>query len=289
VVDAAAATSTFAIARTRSAVSIGVLGLLTCGAFALLAGGFAFSDVPPAIRAGSLAFAAAMLVLGTWIGRRALGPWTRGEVRAQGDLLRIEHPDTFAEPLTVHRSAIRLAVVDAEGAGRLGDQAAVAPERDLGWTQLPYLTSHDDAAPNVALLFERPVPVPRVRHTRLHGPMPGEALAGLRLRLDDPEAFERRMAAWGRLREPGEADAAHADDLLGSWQGDTPRGERRPLWLARLARNGWLMVPAILVLPWLMPVPVVIGGILLYHRRASGAAMMAATAVAFWIALGPMR
>ena len=299
--EASAHPATFRIARTRVSVLVGLLGLLACLAFAFLAFLLAVlpfvdpasADVPYLVRLAALLFALAIAWLGVWILRYSLGRWTRGQVDVGPGRLTIHHADTFRAPLQVPRSAIRLALVDVHGAGLLGDHQQVARgsyDERLPWAQLPFVSSHQDLElPNVGLLFHEPVPAPPVRHPRLHGPLQGEALAGLRLRVEDVEGLERRLTAWGCVREPPEADATHADRLLGRWEERSPANARRPLWLDRLARTGWLMVPASLMVPWVLPVSVAAALILISRRRWAGWAMLPASAAAAYLAFGIMR
>jgi hypothetical protein len=289
--------ATFAIARSRESVLVGGIGLLACLAFAfllLLLAVLPFldpasADVPYAVRAASLVAAGAITWLGIWILRYSLGRWTRGQVKVEADRLVIEHEDTFKQPLEVPRAAVRLAVVDARGAGRLGDSEQILPEgvdERLRWTHLPFISSHADLeVPNVALLFEKPVAAPAIRHQRLHGPLEGEALAGIKLRVEDPAALELSLAAWGCLREPRDADVKHVDRLLGQWDGREPPNARRPLWLDRLAKGGWLMAPASLVFPWLLGLAVPAALVLISHRRWAGWALLLACAGAGYLAV----
>jgi hypothetical protein len=293
-VEASSALSVFPIPRSRTSVVVGVLGLLACGGFAFLLallGILPFfdaeeADVPVAARVVALAFSAGIAWLGVWILRYSMGS-TRGEVRVEGDRLVIEHTDTFKAPLVVPREAVRVAQVDASGDGGVGEDARIAKHGDqtLRWAALPFVSSHEGLeAPNVGLLFQHPIEVPEVRHARLHGPLPGEALAGVRLRVKDPAAFADALSAWRCVRDPNQADAAHADRLLGDWHSHKPQGARRPLWLNRVAKNCWLMVPASLILPWLIVLSAAGALLLIYNRRHTGWLLLLANAASFAVA-----
>ncbi|HEX2232763.1 MAG TPA: hypothetical protein VHG69_05315 [Thermoleophilaceae bacterium] len=278
----------FSIPRTRTSVVVGVLGLVACLLFALLFGLVGLVpffdrseiDAPLVARLIAIAGAAGVAWLGLWILRYSLRS-TRGQVRVEEDRLVVEHPDTFKAPLVVPREAIRVAIVDTRGTGRVADDAPIAEqgEYELGWTALPLVASHEGDTPNVGVIFRDPLPAPAVKHARLHGPLPGEALAGIRLRVGDPAGFERSLQAWRCVREPSMADAAHADILLGDWQEDKPPA-RRALWLNQLARNGWLMAAGIVVFPWLGVLTAAFGLMLAYRRRRSGWLLLLATAAA---------
>jgi hypothetical protein len=182
----------FAIPRSRMSVVVGALGLIACLGFAFLIGLFGilpffepeFAHVSHPARFAALAVAAAIGSLGIWILRRSVGA-SRGEVRVDGDNLVIEHPDTFKAPLAVPREAIRVAVVDKQGEGRLGEEERISKigDEQLGWAALPFLSSHESLdAPNVGLLFREPVAGPAVRHVgqprSVVGPTPAMARPG---------------------------------------------------------------------------------------------------------------
>jgi hypothetical protein len=298
-VNPSTAATNLTISQSRSATVVGAAGLLACLGFALLLLGAAAMPWfdPESEGAAPLRVAFALIGLGAawmgvWIFRYSRGEWTRGQVIIDGDAIRIEHPDSFKQPLVVPRRSIRVGVVDRSGRA-LDDHAPMSPDDEpkIGWGQLPFIASHEGLQrPNVGLLFDEPVPAPEVNHQRLHGPLQGEALAGLRVRVDEPERFRHFLADWGSLRRPAAADVARVEALLGSWSGPSPPGARRPLWLKRLGRQGWLMVPVSLIVPWVLPIPLVAGLILIKSRRyAAGAVLLAATVVAAYVAFGVMR
>ncbi len=87
-------------------------------------------------------------------------------------------------------------------------------ERGHG-SAVPALVRDERDEPNVALLFEPPVAVPRLRGRRAHGPLAGEQLAGLLLRVDDPAAAEEALDRLGVLRPLTAPDAYALAEGLG--------------------------------------------------------------------------
>jgi hypothetical protein len=140
----------------------------------------------------------------------------RAHVGWSGDRLTITHP-LLRAPFTVRAADLRLLATSNDDAAR---RFPVTPETssdhfgDEGsgwlWTQalgspLPTLGVRPDP-PNVALLFEHPLPSPPMRHDYPFGPLKGEAMAGLLLRVDDVAVVERleRMTA-SRTSSTGDA------------------------------------------------------------------------------------
>jgi hypothetical protein len=139
-----------------------------------------------------------------------------------------EHP-LLREPFTVRAADLRvLATCGDDGApGRF--PIAADPSWELygqgqsGWlwtkawgSPLPILGVAPDP-PNVALLFEHPVPSPRMRQQLLFGPLKGEAMAGLLFQVEDVRALDELAAAWGLRASVTDEDAEAA---LALWRGD---------------------------------------------------------------------
>jgi hypothetical protein len=71
--------------------------------------------------------------------------------------------------------------------------------------QLP-LYSLQNETPNALILLARPVAGPRVRRETLHGPLNGELLRGLALRVGDTDLAARSLQGAGLMRTLTVAD-----------------------------------------------------------------------------------
>jgi hypothetical protein len=224
-----------------------------------------------------------------WNSRRAAG----GTLIIDAGGLIAHDPAILREPLRVTRASLRAAVVerDDRAGRRFRVHAASGPfwggERD-GWlwergrgSAVPALLRGERDEPNVALIFESPVPAPRLRGRRSDGPLAGERLAGLLLRVDDPAAAEAALAPLGVLRPLTVPDALALADGLG-WvqEGPAPPQSRRALAIRSTQRTGWLLLAGGTLFP-LCAFLAAVAGLTLWQgdRRRSGAALMVAGAV----------
>jgi hypothetical protein len=128
----------------------------------------------------------------------------------------------------------------------------------------------------VALIFDTPIPAPRVRRSPAHGIYRGEPVAGVLLAAGDAGA-----AAWAL--GPGRAlmweDGTHIDELL-----DVPRG-RNELALRRRVRVGWGFVAIGVVAPVLAAVGALLGVGVARRARVHGIAMAVTGVTVFGVRL----
>jgi hypothetical protein len=237
-------------------------------------------------------FGAVGLGLLVWLGWRV---WSRrgrrGELTIDGGGLVAHFPALLHEPLRIPRASLRAAVVepDDRAARRFRVHAASGPywggERD-GWlwdrhggSAVPALLREERDEPNVALIFEPPVPAPRTRGRRDHGPLAGEGMAGLLLRVGDPAAAEAALDRLGVLRPLTVPDALALADGLG-WGEEAAPDSRRSLLKRRTERLGWLLLAGGAVFP-VCGLLAAYSGFTLWRveKRRSGALLMAAGAI----------
>lgn len=228
-----------------------------------------------------------------WLGWRIwlTGRRTGGTLTIDAGGLVAHDPAILREPLRIPRASLRAAVVerDDRAAERFRVHADSGPftggARD-GWlwerghgSAVPALVREERDEPNVALLLEPPVAVPRLRGHRAHGPLAGERLAGLLLRVEDPAAAEEALDRLGVLRPLTAPDAYALAEGLG-WGDQEPAGSRRALLARSTQRTGWLMLAGGVVFP-LCGFLAAVAGLTLWQggRRRSGAALMVAGAV----------
>jgi hypothetical protein len=146
--------------------------------------------------------------------------------------------------------------------------------------------------PALALLFDRPVPAPRLRRRRGGGVLPGERLAGLLLVLREPEEARRALYEWSLVRPLTMPDLFVVDELLGEAGDDPTTGGRRALQRRGLIRLGWGLVVTGIVAPLLAPLALLPAWILWRdgeRRRAllgSALAVVAVAAVRFSVYVG---
>jgi hypothetical protein len=224
-----------------------------------------------------------------WLTRRR----SHGTLRIDADGVVAHDAAMLREPLRIPRANLRAAAVERDD--RVGSRFRVhsnsgpfwGSERD-GWlwergrgSAVPALMRGERDEPNVALILEPPVPAPRLRGRRAHGPLAGEQMAGLLLRVDDPAAAEAALAELGVLRPLTVPDALALADGLG-WvdEGPAPTGSRRALAIRSTQRTGWLMLAGGVVFP-LCGFLAAVAGLTLWQggRRRSGASLMVAGAV----------
>jgi hypothetical protein len=188
------------------------------------------------------------------------------------DALTVEYPELLREPLVVSRSNLRVVAADETRARRFQVFAPFGDADGFLWAygraELPVIAA---GPPNAALIFESPVPAPRVRRSPAHGVHRGERVAGVLLSAADAGA-----AAWALA--PGRAlmweDATHVDELL-----DAPSG-RNELALRRRVRWGWALVAIGVLAPVLAAGGALAGLTVVARSRAQGVALaMAGTAV----------
>jgi hypothetical protein len=237
-------------------------------------------------------FGAIGLGLLAWLGWRV---WptrrrTHGTLTIDADGVLAHDPAMLREPLHIPRASLRAAVVERDDAPRRfrvhADSGPFTSGARDGWlwergrgSAVPALMRGERDEPNVALILEPPVVAPRLRGRRSHGPLAGERLAGLLLRVDDPAAAEVALERLGVLRPLTAPDAYALADGLG-WGEDEPEGSRRALLARRTQRTGWLLLAGGALFP-LCGFLAAVAGLTLWHgdRRRSGAVLMVAGAV----------
>jgi hypothetical protein len=240
-------------------------------------------------------FGAPGLALLAWLGWRVWLSRVRptGSLTIDGDGLVASDPRILREPLRIPRASLRAAAVErddraarrfrvhaASGPFWAGDRDGFLWERGRG-SALPALMREERDEPNVVLILEPPVRVPRLRGRRSHGPLTGERLAGLLLRVEDPAAAEAALARLGILRPLTVPDALALADGLGWGEAEVaPPDSRRALLVRRIQRTGWLLAAGGLVFP-LCGVFAAVAGLTLWRggRRASGGALVGAGAL----------
>ena len=279
--------------RDRLALAFaGLLAIATAGVCLAVAVGSESAD-------DRTLFGAPALALLTWVGWRVWISRVRptGRLTIDDDGLVASDPRILREPLRIPRASLRAAAVerDDRAARRFRVHAASGPfwgggrdgylwQRGRG-SALPALVREERDEPNVALILQPPVRVPSLRGRGSHGPLAGERLAGLLLRVEDPAAAEAALAGLGVLRPLTVPDAlALADGLGWGERAAPPPDSRRALLVRRTQRTGWLLAAGGLVFP-LCGFLAAVAGLTLWRsgRRASGGALVAAGAVVFAI------
>lgn len=128
---------------------------------------------------------------------------TGGLIAIHEDRISIAHPGVVRSAIEIPRGQLRATFFADQQGGQI--PAFVA--------DLPYL-GIDRQQPNLALIFDPKVPLPRLRRKTTHGPRKGEALAGLLVRVDDPAAARESLAMAHLLREPKDLDLTRLEDEL---------------------------------------------------------------------------
>jgi hypothetical protein len=277
--------------RRRDIATLALVGLLAVATALVCLTVAAESEAPDdrqmfgAVGAGLLAW----LGWRVWLTRRR----THGTLRIGADGVLADDPAMLREPIHIPLASLRAAVVerDDRAGHRFRVHANSGPfvgsDRD-GWlwergrgSAVPALMRGERDEPNVALVLAPPVPAPRLRGRRGHGPLAGERLAGLLLRVDDPAAAEAALAQLGVLRPLTVPDALALAGGLG-WveEGPAPAGSRRALAIRSTQRTGWLLLAGGVVFP-LCGFLAAVAGLTLWQgdRRRSGAALMLAGTV----------
>jgi hypothetical protein len=113
-------------------------------------------------------------------------------VTLTSDLLSVEYPVLFKEPLQVSIGVIRSATFDP---GKENHRRS----------SLPMLSAMKQQ-PNAVILFDPPVAAPSLRREVAHGPLKGEALSGLQLEFADPRSAEAAFSYLGVVRQLTDAD-----------------------------------------------------------------------------------
>lgn len=166
------------------------------------------------------------------VGLFAFGRWGRKRVcRAVNfdtklvvhhESIVIRHP-MLAAPLRVPRDNVRLVAGDPDASASSRHSLPVfstTGESRLTWLWqrhsgglIPML-GPPGRAPNLVLLFNRPVDFPtRARSAGRHAPRPSLAEAGVLLRVNDPTALAQAFADCEDFRAPVGDDLAHAREL----------------------------------------------------------------------------
>jgi len=275
--------------RRRDVVALVLVGLLAVATALICLTVAAESEAPD----DREMFGAVGVGLLAWLGWRV---WltrerTHGTVSIGADGLVAHDPAMLREPLHIPRASLRAAVVERDDRAprRFRVHADSGPftsgARD-GWlwergrgSAVPALMRGERDEPNVALILEPAVAVPPLRGRRSHGPLAGERLAGLLLRVDDPAGAEEALARLGVLRPLTAPDAYALADALG-WGENEAAGSRRALLARRTQRTGWLLLAGGALFP-LCGFLAAVAGLTLWQgdRRRSGAALMVAGAV----------
>jgi hypothetical protein len=237
----------------------------------------------------------------------------------QGNL-EVDYPALFRSPLTIRPDQIRKAIVDdgrrwgensetfrfpvydlhADGTGtRELVNALWRPSDRRGRGSSSSLTPVVDASPtripNLALIFEAPVPVPELREAKDHTPMKGEALAGLLFHVEDPAEARAMLSQLTELGDADMDDAEHLDRNLGfrfpagggEDQAEPDDHARLPLLRRRAIRQAWGGLAFGVIVPVFALWPVAIGvGLLRGDRdRTLGAFFAVAGATVFAVRL----
>lgn len=239
--------------------------------FAWTAGGFiAFFSVAVVVgaagvepmhgdaRAAMLAIAVLVLLPALWASRRWVALRRPARLLVTGEALTVHFPNVLRDPLTVPRGSVRAASLDESRDLRFRVHATSGPyygSDDDVWlwgngSPLPVLTATGHP-PNLALLFDPPVPVPRLTREAFDGPLRGERLAGLLLAVGDARVAERALDAVVPLRPLTMPDLFTLEACLGDPDGAPQSGARRALQRRFASRWGWLMAGGALVFPLL--------------------------------------
>jgi hypothetical protein len=162
------------------------------------------------------ALAVGVFALGRW-GRRRLRSALNLDTRliVQADCLVIRHGPLLAAPAVIPKEAV--GVVAFDRSARASSRHSLAVEAESGRRRLTWLWERyslppvpvlglPTRAPNLALLFNRPIEV---------GSVDAETAAGLLLRVRDPAGAERAFANWAACRPVTGDDLARARLIAG--------------------------------------------------------------------------
>lgn len=214
--------------RVRTMIGVLVLGPMALGisfAFLLMivasptvAGQIFSAIVGPACTAATI----------WWLRTRLCMALGAGRLAIDDRRIRIEDRSLLRDPIVVERSQLRGAA--------LGEPD---PELAIGW--VPALVDADQV-PNLTMLFNEPLPAPRLRQRWETLPPPNAGLTALALHVADPAAVARALSDWDALRP------LHADDAALHVE-SARRGPLRRALLSRSERRGWILVAGGLVIP----------------------------------------
>jgi hypothetical protein len=279
--------------RARNVVPVLVVALALGGALATCSVIAVFgSELDAALKVSALAFAAAALLPAALLAYRwrVLRPPARLVVGPKA--VTIAYPELLREPLVVPRELMRIATVEADGDDRFRVHTASGPYGggdddgylwSRGATALPVLAPH--GAPNVLLLFEKPVAGADVRRSRLESIFRGERVAGLLLAADDPAQAEHALAPLGLSRPLTMPDALRLEEHLNARDGG-----RFVLAERHLVRTAWSLIGLGVIVPLLAGVGGALGAILFAGgKRVRGAVLAAvglgvfAVRLALWL------
>ena len=190
------------------------------------------AGLPWGARVFMLAMAVALAAgLGLWTRSRIRLANARGVLRLDGEQLVIELPALLRRPFVLPRALVRTVVLDTgperrdELARRVTLPIAPAPWEGAdayGWLwtagvgSIVPLLAVEPCLPNVALVFEHPIPAPDVRRERANGPLRGEGIQGLLLAADPDPGAHAALARLGLGTELGVDDAQR---LVGAFTG----------------------------------------------------------------------
>jgi Zn-dependent protease with chaperone function len=209
-------------------IIVGSLGLLIAFMTATLP---LLMDVPLTGVLFSVGVSLGLIALLAWFFavhvRNALRP---AVVRVGPDAVTFDHPAIFKQPLRVEREAVRVVAIDDGEGDRRRDrrlpvhagswQHGEGPDARLSWlwtkdqgSMVPYL-GISDTRPNATVLFQAPVAAPPIRRECEHGPLKGEAMAGLLVTLADPDAATCLANYGWPIRNLTRADADRLERLF---------------------------------------------------------------------------
>jgi Zn-dependent protease with chaperone function len=162
-----------------------------------------------------IAISDALIVGGlAWLAHiTSIGRQTPARVEFDGAGLRLIHPYLLKEDLRIALDGVRVISVDPSAGGDRrfpiyadsdwSDPNAMGGDpRGWFWADgrparpSPLYGLHRQT-PNMLVVLEAPVSVPRVRRERLHGPLNGETMTAFTLRLADPKAAAVDLTALG--------------------------------------------------------------------------------------------
>jgi len=142
-------------------------------------------------------------------------------VTLDGHNLTIRHRALLREPFSIPLERLECIVVDSGEAGerRRFSVPANSSERALpvDWVWQPGanaipLLALKQTAPNVLVLLKDEISSPRVRREQTYGPLNGERIKALVIRVKDPEAAKAAFRPWSRkLIPPSMAEVLSVD------------------------------------------------------------------------------
>lgn len=217
---------------------------------------------------------------GWWMRSKFAAVLAAGRVVVAPGGVDIRHAAALKSTLHVPRDAVECVVIDdgtwSEDRRFPVGSPAVGDPRWWLWARgrapLVPVVGADDATPNLALVFSRPVPAPASSVRSLAAPLRDEAMAAVLLEVEDPVAARAAFRSWGVTRALRDDDA---DRILHRyWQTDasapaTSRA-RADLVLDREIRDATLALVGGLIVPPIALVAAVIGWKLRKRRSLLG-------------------